>query len=85
VNVEAHCARCDGVEFVQADPGLPMRYINELICCTCGEQVVHGDLIAQLAKEAVQHSRAMTVARDKRQARVPRQAAAQPTEGGGES
>jgi hypothetical protein len=70
VNVEAHCARCDGVEFVQADPSLPTRYINELVCCNCGERVIHGDLIARLAKDSVHHSKAMTVARQKRQAEL---------------
>ena len=65
--MEAHCARCDGADFIQVDPSQPLRYINELVCCGCGEQVVHGNLIARLAKDAVHYSKAMTVARQKRQ------------------
>lgn len=56
--VEARCVRCDGVEFVQADPSLPLRYTTALVCCNCGERVVHGDLISQLAKDAVYYSKA---------------------------
>ena len=68
--LEAHCARCDGQEFVQADPAMLLRYITELACCSCGERVAHGTLIAQLAKDAVYHSKALTVARQKRQAEL---------------
>lgn len=64
----AHCARCDGTEFVQAEPGQPLRYIHKLLCASCGEAVVHGNLIAQLAKDSVHQSKAMTVARQRRQA-----------------
>ena len=72
----ARCARCDGTQFVRMLPGLPLRMTSELECTSCGEQVVHGDLISQLARDAVQHSRAMTVARAKRQAaRIGRPAA----------
>jgi len=65
--LEAHCERCDGHDFVQTDPSMPLRYINELACCGCGHRVTHGNLIAQLAKDAVFHSKALTVARQKRQ------------------
>jgi len=68
--LEAHCARCEGVEFVQAEPGQPLRYINALHCSSCGERVIHGDLIARLAKDAVYHSKALTVQRQKRQAEM---------------
>ena len=64
---EAHCERCDSHEFVQTDPSMPLRYINELACTACGHRVTHGNLIAQLAKDAVLHSKALTVARQKRQ------------------
>lgn len=67
-DLEAHCERCDGHEFVQADPSMPLRYINELVCCSCGQRVTHGNLIAQLAKDAVYHSKALTAARQKRAA-----------------
>lgn len=68
--LDAHCARCEGMEFVQAEPGQPLRYINVLHCAACGERVVHGDLIARLAKDAVYHSKALTVQRQKRQAEL---------------
>ena len=52
------------------DPSQPLRYINELACTSCGERVVHGDLIVRLAKDAVHYSKAMTVARQKQLARA---------------
>ena len=61
--VEAHCARCDGAEFVPSDPTLALRYIDELVCCACGERVVHGDLMVRLAKQAVHHAKSATAAR----------------------
>jgi hypothetical protein len=67
-HVEGCCARCDGVEFMQADPSLAMRYITELVCCSCGQKVVHGDLVAQMARDSVHQSKAMAIARQKRQA-----------------
>jgi hypothetical protein len=69
-DLEAHCSRCDGHEFVQADPTMPLRYINEIVCCACGARDTHGNVIAQLAKDAVYHSKALTVARQKRQAEL---------------
>ena len=45
-----------------------LRMTSELACAGCGERVVHGNLISQLAKDAVHQSRAMTIARAKRQA-----------------
>lgn len=68
--LQAHCARCDGMEFVQAEPELPLRYINVLHCAACGARVIHGDLIARLAKDAAFHSKALTVQRQKRQAEL---------------
>jgi|SRR5438105_1051191 len=64
----ARCARCDGTQFAQAAGGTPLRMTSELACAGCGERVVHGNLISQLAKDAVHQSRAMTIARAKRQA-----------------
>ena len=66
----ARCARCDGTDFLPATAGTPLRMTTELACASCGERVVHGDLISQLARDAIQQSRAMTVARTKRQARA---------------
>lgn len=53
--IEARCARCDATQFVLADPSTPLRYTKELVCCACGERVVYGDLVARLARDAVQH------------------------------
>ena len=59
--------RCDGAEFVPADPSLPLRYTTALVCCNCGERVIYGDLL-ELAKDAVYYSKASTIVRQKRQA-----------------
>ena len=67
--LQARCARCDGTEFALTDRG-PLRMTSELACGSCGERVVHGDLVSQLARDAVQQSRAMTVARNRRQAHI---------------
>jgi hypothetical protein len=66
----ACCARCDGSEFVPADATQAVKLTSELVCAACGERVIHGDLIAQLAKDAVNQSRAYTAARAKRQAHL---------------
>ena len=68
----ARCARCDSTQFLPVAAGAPLRMTSELACASCGERVVHGDLIAQLAKDSVQQSRAMTVSRTRRQAAIPR-------------
>ena len=60
----ARCARCDGTEFRLVAPGA-LRLTSPLACTGCGAQVVHGNLLAQLAKDAVHHSRAVA-ARTKR-------------------
>jgi DNA-directed RNA polymerase subunit RPC12/RpoP len=62
----ARCARCDGTEFSSMQPG-PLKLTAELQCRSCGERVVHGDLISQLAKDAVYQSRTYTAARTRRQ------------------
>src|SRR5947208_5944399 len=64
----ARCARCDGTAFAPVATGTPLRMTSELACAACSERVVHGNLIAQLARDAIQHSRAMTAARTRRQA-----------------
>ena len=74
--LSARCARCDGIEFLPADPLQPLKLTSKLVCFACGERVIHGNLIAQLATEAVNQSRAYTAARTRRQARssLPRRA-----------
>jgi len=65
-----HCARCDGTDFELAAPGTALKFTSVLACAACGERIKHGDLIAQLAKDAVYHSRAMTAARARRQSEL---------------
>jgi hypothetical protein len=54
----ARCSRCDGTEFRLAERG-PLRLTSRLACAGCGLEVIHGNLLAQLAKDAVQQSRAV--------------------------
>ena len=63
----ARCARCDGTEFLPADPQAPVRLTVALACGSCGHKVIHGNLIAQLAHDAVQQAHAMTAQRERRQ------------------
>ena len=56
----ARCDRCDGTEFRLAEPG-GLRLTSRLACCTCGLEVIHGNLLARLAKDAVHQSRAVAV------------------------
>jgi hypothetical protein len=65
-----HCSRCDGTEFVPAVPTEAVKLTSALGCCACGERVIHGNLIAQLAKDAVNQSRAYTAARTRRQVAI---------------
>ena len=62
----ARCSRCDGTEFAPADPGVPLKLTSALVCRACGDKAVHGDLLSQLAHDAVQYSHAMTAARARR-------------------
>jgi DNA-binding transcriptional regulator YdaS (Cro superfamily) len=61
------CQRCDGTEFVPVDPAAPVKLTSPLQCRACGASIVHGNLIAQLAQDAVLHAHAMTAARTRRQ------------------
>lgn len=54
----ARCSRCDSTEFAPADPAQPVKLTGALVCRACGEKVIHGNLIAQLAQDAVQLSSA---------------------------
>lgn len=56
----ARCARCDGTEFRLITPGA-LRLTSTLSCTSCEEHVIHGNLLAQLARDAVHHSRAVAV------------------------
>jgi hypothetical protein len=57
--LQARCTRCDGEVFLQRGEG-ELRMTSVLACAACGTPVVHGRLIAQLAKDAVYQSRAAT-------------------------
>jgi hypothetical protein len=67
-NLAARCAGCDGTQFRPVVPGSPLRMTSELECVSCGGRVVRGDLIGQLAKDAVLYPRATTASRTRRQA-----------------
>lgn len=58
--LRARCARCDATEFRLLVPGA-LRLTSALACTACGAEVVHGNLLAQLAKDAVHQSRAVAV------------------------
>jgi len=62
----ARCDRCDSTEFAPDDPAQPLTLTSALVCRACGEKVIHGNLIAQLAQDAVQYSHAMTATRERR-------------------
>jgi hypothetical protein len=66
-NLLARCTRCDSTEFLPAEAHAPVRLTAELVCRACGQKVVHGNLIAQLAQDAVQQAHTMTAARQRRQ------------------
>jgi len=54
--MKARCHRCDGTEFRMLEIG-PLKYTSVLACCTCGTEVVHGDLIVALANDVWLRSR----------------------------
>src|SRR5256885_10316900 len=68
----ARCSRCDGSEFAAAEPQQPLRLRSRLVCRGCGEQVIHSNLIAQLAQDTVHYSYALTAARLRRQGALKR-------------
>lgn len=57
----ARCAMCDGTEFKPTAADEPMRLTSRVACVGCGSETLYGKLIAQLADDAVQQSRAMSV------------------------
>ena len=58
--LRARCARCDATEFRSLE-GAELKLTGHLACTQCGEEVVHGNLLAQLAKDAVLQARARSV------------------------
>ena len=68
----ARCNRCDGTEFAAAEPEQPLRLLSRLVCRGCGEPMIHSNLVAQLAQDAVHYSHALTAARQRRQGALTR-------------
>jgi len=64
----ARCAKCDGSELAATNGTSRLTFTSEVACRACGERVIYGDLVAQLAKDAVLHSRTLTAQRGRRQA-----------------
>jgi hypothetical protein len=59
----ARCARCGGTQFAPATPQTALKMTGTLLCCSCRFTVTRGELLAELAAEAVRHTRAMTTFR----------------------
>ena len=57
----ARCAHCGSAEFKRATPDEPVRLTSRLLCIGCGSETFHGQLVAQLADDAIQQSRALAV------------------------
>ena len=74
----ARCARCDSTEFLPGNTQAPLRLTAELVCRACGQNVIHGNLIAQLAQDAMQQSHAMSAARHRRQDELRRNSRRKP-------
>ena len=64
----AECASCGSIDFRQVDPTQPLKYTSELACASCGAQVVHGNLVVQLAREVSLNARGRFAAAKKREA-----------------
>jgi DNA-directed RNA polymerase subunit RPC12/RpoP len=63
----ARCGRCDGTEFAPPDPAQSLKLTSALVCSACGEKVIHGNLIAELAQDAVPYAHVLTATRERRQ------------------
>jgi hypothetical protein len=56
-NVRAQCPRCRSTRFVCADPAEDISHLSDLICAHCETPVTHGELIMQIADEALKEAR----------------------------
>ena len=65
----ARCSRCDGTAFRRADSTTALRMLSVLVCCSCGNQVIHGDLLVELGNDVVAHCRAGATSKARRAAR----------------
>jgi hypothetical protein len=70
-DVLARCARCGGTQFAPAVPGMALKMTSTLLCCSCTFSVKHGELLAHLASQAIQHSRAMAALKRRPKAPQP--------------
>jgi hypothetical protein len=66
--IMAHCRSCDATEFALSNPATKLMYTSELRCLACDARVIHGELVARLARDAVLQSHATNAAREKRRA-----------------
>jgi hypothetical protein len=64
--VFARCARCGGTQFAPAVPVSALRMTSMVLCCSCTFSGQHGELLAELASQAIQHSRAVAALRKRR-------------------
>jgi hypothetical protein len=69
-NVRARCPQCRSTRFVPADPGEDLTHLSDLICAHCESPVTHGELIMQIADEALREARDRLAARSKPEARL---------------
>jgi hypothetical protein len=56
-DVHARCRECGHCEFIPVDPGSDLDELSELICAACEVPVMHGELILQIADEALKDAR----------------------------
>ena len=71
----ARCSRCDGTEFLPVDPAATLRYTSILRCKACGQEAIHGDLVVQVAHDAVGRAAAASVRRARHQAEASKKLA----------
>ena len=50
--VRGRCAACGSEQFRRKDPRGSHTYHSALACMSCGQEVVQGDLVVQVAREA---------------------------------
>ena len=53
----ARCTACGATEFRRRDATAPFTYRSLLACAICGHEVVHGELVVRVAKEAGQQAK----------------------------
>jgi hypothetical protein len=56
-DVHARCLECGHCEFVHVDPGTELDELSELLCAGCERPVMQGELILQIAAEALKSAR----------------------------